>query len=65
MLVFYLRMNMESITYELVALAGRKKRISCADARGLAERQGVEIIEVGRLCDSLGIKIFACELGCF
>ena len=65
MIKFTRRMNKESITQELVKLGGQEKRISCTEARKLAERQGVGALEVGRLCDSLGIKIFACELGCF
>lgn len=40
-------------------------RISCSQARELAERLGVPPQEVGRACDEMGIKIYACELGCF
>ncbi len=65
MIKFICRMDKESITQELVKLGGQDKKISCTEARKLAERQGVGAPEIGRLCDSLGIKIFACELGCF
>jgi len=40
-------------------------RISCTEARKLAEELQVPPREVGALCDEMGIKIFACELGCF
>lgn len=40
-------------------------RISCREARALAEELGVDYREVGRACDELGVKIHACELGCF
>jgi len=40
-------------------------RISCSQARKLAERLGVPPQMIGKVCDELGIKIYACELGCF
>jgi hypothetical protein len=40
-------------------------RISCRDAFSLAEAHGVGIGEVGRTLDGMGIKITACQLGCF
>lgn len=40
-------------------------RISCTEARKIAEELKVPPREVGAVCDELKIKIFACELGCF
>ena len=40
-------------------------RISCQEARQLAEDMGLEYSEVGEACDELKIKIHACQLGCF
>ena len=40
-------------------------RISCRDAFALAETHGIDIGEVGRTLDGMGIKIAACQLGCF
>jgi LAO/AO transport system kinase len=40
-------------------------RISCAEARAVAEELGAAYAEVGRAADDLGIKIRNCELGCF
>jgi len=40
-------------------------RINCADARKLAEDMKVAYSEVGKACDEAGIKVSACELGCF
>ncbi|ADI01349.1 MAG TPA: hypothetical protein GXX39_08540 [Syntrophothermus lipocalidus] len=40
-------------------------RISCTQARKVAEELQVSPREVGEICDELKIKIFACELGCF
>ncbi len=55
----------QSISQRLSQLSGEEKRISCSEARRLAEESGVEYRVVGRLCDGLGIKIHGCELGCF
>jgi len=41
------------------------KRISCMDARRLAEEWKIDSRGLGEICDQVGIKIFACELGCF
>jgi hypothetical protein len=40
-------------------------RMSCSEARELAEKMGIALEDMGKLCDQAGIKIFACELGCF
>ncbi len=40
-------------------------KITCADARKLAEDLQVERSEIGKACDDAGIKICACDLGCF
>lgn len=40
-------------------------KISCAVARALAERLGVDYASVGRAADELKIRIFGCDLGCF
>ncbi len=49
------------------ALNARAKdgRIACAAALDLAKRLGLRPEEVGRACDRLGLKIVACQLGCF
>ena len=39
--------------------------ISCEKAWELADKADVEKIEVGELADEVGIKIRACQLGCF
>lgn len=40
-------------------------KISCTDARKLAEELKVHPSVVGELCDEAKIKIIGCELGCF
>lgn len=60
-----LAMENSVLEQKLMELSGEQKRISCSDARKLAEGAAVDYAEVGRLCDDLGIKIHSCELGCF
>lgn len=40
-------------------------RISCTEARKIAEELEVPPQEVGEMCNELEIKIFGCVLGCF
>lgn len=42
-----------------------KGKISCHQARLLADEFKVEPRIIGELCDELKIKVCACELGCF
>jgi hypothetical protein len=39
--------------------------LRCGEAFALAERHGVAVAEIGRMCDDLHIKIVGCQLGCF
>ncbi|MGI6468161.1 MAG: hypothetical protein GXZ09_09525 [Syntrophomonadaceae bacterium] len=41
------------------------KRITCAEAREFAAELQIELSRMGALCDQAGIKISACQLGCF
>jgi hypothetical protein len=50
---------------EKVKAAAKDNRISCTVARKMGEELGVPLHRVGEACDELGIKIHACELGCF
>lgn len=45
--------------------AAKDNRMSCTVARKVGEELGVPLRQVGDACDELGIKIYACELGCF
>jgi hypothetical protein len=57
-------METKEIIEKIKELA-RDGRINCADARQLAEEYKLEYRQVGKACDEAGIKINACELGCF
>jgi hypothetical protein len=43
----------------------RDGSIACAQALALGERLGYRPQAVGEACDRLGLKIVACQLGCF
>ena len=42
-----------------------RKRLACAEAFELAGKFGVEVIEVGRICNQNNVRICKCQLGCF
>ncbi|KUG05761.1 hypothetical protein ASZ90_016801 [hydrocarbon metagenome] len=39
--------------------------IKCPEAFAIAEKYGVSKTEVARYCNTHGVKIRACQLGCF
>jgi hypothetical protein len=43
----------------------KEQRLSCADAHQLAEVLQISTREIGKMANTMGIKIKACELGCF
>ena len=40
-------------------------KISCSEARGIAAKLDIPLGDMGERCDLAGLKICACELGCF
>ncbi len=42
-----------------------EKRMPCAVAFELAENYPVTLMEIGKACNRMGIKIVGCQLGCF
>ncbi|QGG46658.1 hypothetical protein [Heliorestis convoluta] len=42
-----------------------KQAITCEKARALAEELQIPYDQIGAMADELGIKIRACQLGCF
>jgi len=57
-------MTEENVRQEIRRLA-RDGKAPCEALLALAERLGVAPAEVGKACDELGIRICACQLGCF
>ena len=54
----------EKILKEAEEVDGKRK-LSCKKAYQIAEELGVETKEIGKTCNEEGIKIYACQLGCF
>ncbi len=42
-----------------------RRRLACSEAFELARRFGVEVTEVGRICNQNDVRICKCQLGCF
>lgn len=42
-----------------------KKTLSCSQAFRLSSVHGISLKEIGEICNKNGIKITACQLGCF
>ncbi len=57
--------EMPSRVLEAVNKAAPDGKLTCSAARQLAAKLGVQPSTVGDACDSLKIKLKACELGCF
>ncbi len=50
---------------EKIAAAALEQKLPCKTAFALAAEAGCKPAEVGRLCNEDGIKVVACQLGCF
>lgn len=57
-------MTREQIIESIREAAGND-RLSCEKAHELSRELKVSLGEIGALCNELGIKIAACQLGCF
>ena len=61
-------MNPESREQLIEASARERngvKTLTCAAAFELSRRHGIELREIGAYCNEHGIRIRACQLGCF
>ncbi|MBE3585354.1 hypothetical protein [Desulfofundulus thermocisternus] len=58
-------LTVEPRVLEAVRQAAVDGRLTCTEARRLAGELNVPVRVVGAACDALGVKIKACELGCF
>jgi hypothetical protein len=44
---------------------GIASEIKCPEAFAIAEKYGISKMEISRYCNTRGVKIRACQLGCF
>ena len=44
-----------------------QKTMTCADAFALAEKHGVDLLDIARICNANGkqVRLTKCQLGCF
>lgn len=56
---------MEEKILEAVREAAKEGKITCHNARKVAEELGIPYRQVGQAANELEIKIGQCELGCF
>jgi len=59
------RIQQKKLIEKLLKERSNDGKITCAEARKIAEELNVPYIEVGRAANELKIKIRKCELGCF
>ncbi len=57
-------MDLEQVK-KAVEQAAKNGVLTCPEARALAEKLGVAYSLVGKACNESGVKLRACELGCF
>lgn len=50
---------------ERILAEAPEKRLPCKKAFAIAAEFDCLPVDVGRLCDELGVKICGCQLGCF
>jgi hypothetical protein len=58
-------MNTEKRILDAVQASAKEGKLTCTQARKLAEDLGVPPARVGEACNELKIKLKSCELGCF
>ena len=57
--------NIPRLIETLKKRAGEERRLACGEAFRIAAELDVPVAEVGRACNELGIRVVACQLGCF
>jgi len=55
------KQNLEKVFAE----AGITQAITCPQAFDLSKKHGIPMADIGKFCNTSGIKIHGCQLGCF
>jgi len=55
----------KNLVLEAASRSDGKKTLSCAQAFRIHREHGVALKDIGRMCNENGIRICACQLGCF
>ncbi len=56
---------LERILEALETSTGEHKKLACAKAFALNKEFGISLKRISEICNSEGIKIVGCQLGCF
>ncbi len=54
----------EDLVSQIRQKAGESGKLTCAEARTMAEEHGIGYAELGKILDELKIKVSDCALGC-
>lgn len=57
--------NLKKLVEAAAVDVDERRVLRCADAFKLAAEHGVELLDITKICDSSGIRICSCQLGCF
>ncbi|MCL5281308.1 MAG: hypothetical protein M1376_15525 [Planctomycetes bacterium] len=57
--------TMRKLVLDAAAEVNGRKTLACAHAFEVHHRHGIPLRDIGRICDENGIRICACQLGCF
>ena len=63
-----MKKHKEELINEILNLSfkeGEIIKLTCAGALSIAEKFGIEPLEVGSICNDRNIKLCKCQLGCF
>jgi hypothetical protein len=62
-------MSNEKVLEAILAIAGTrddgKRTLTCGAAFELAEANGLELIDIAKVCNAEDIRFTHCQLGCF
>jgi hypothetical protein len=57
--------NIPRLIEVLRVRSGEEKRLACSEAFKISRDLEIPVDAVGKACNELGIKVVACQLGCF
>lgn len=62
-------MDNEKILEAILAVAGTRddgrRTLPCSVAFALAEANGMDLMDIARVCNAEDVRITSCQLGCF
>ncbi len=56
---------MQKLVVESAVEVNGRTMLSCARAFEIHRRHGIPLADIGRICNEKGIRLCACQLGCF